>query len=120
MTSKYKQLVGQEGENLAESYLKKNGFIIVSKNFRFKKIGEIDLIAQKNNLLLFVEVKNRKTNQYGGARYSLSSRKKRSFKIVANQFLNLNSEFNNTQTTCRFDLISIKNGLIEWIEDIFR
>jgi putative endonuclease len=96
------------------------GFEIVIKNYRFHKSGEIDIIAKKENLLVFAEVKSRKTRAFGGALYSISKSKQRTLKFVAGQFLNENPEYSSKQITCRFDLISIENEKIEWVQDIIR
>jgi len=52
------------GENIARDYLAKKGYRIVEKNYR-TKVGEIDLIAEKDNILVFVEVKSRTTTSFG-------------------------------------------------------
>lgn len=52
-----KQKVGEIGENVACKFLEKRGYKIIDRNYR-KKWGEIDIIAQKNNILHFVEVKS--------------------------------------------------------------
>ena len=49
---------GKKGEKAAESFLKKKGYRILKKNYR-TKVGEIDLIAEHNNVLVFIEVKSR-------------------------------------------------------------
>jgi len=56
MASTQKQKIGQLGEDIACRYLKKKGFLVVSRNFR-RKWGEIDVIAQKGNITHFFEVK---------------------------------------------------------------
>lgn len=56
--------LGKLGEELAENYLKCNGYKIIEKNFR-SRFGEIDLIAIKNNILSFIEVKTRTSIKYG-------------------------------------------------------
>ena len=61
--SKNKEL-GQEGEQLAANYLKNKGWSILKMNYRFSR-SEIDLIASKNDLLIFVEVKTRTNTSYG-------------------------------------------------------
>ena len=48
---------GHDGENRAADYLVKNGYEILDRNFRMGREGEIDIIAQKNSFLVFVEVK---------------------------------------------------------------
>ena len=52
-----KQKVGEIGENVASEYLKKKGFKILERNY-WKKWGELDIIAQKGDVIHFVEVKN--------------------------------------------------------------
>ena len=56
--------IAVRGEELASEYLKKKGYKIINRNFR-KGYGEIDIIAIKNNILVFVEVKT-KTSNYNG------------------------------------------------------
>jgi putative endonuclease len=118
--STYKNEFGRRGEELAFSFLLDKGFDILQKNYRYKKMGEIDLIARKDNLIIFVEVKSRKTDRYGGALYSINNRKKNTLKKIATQFLIENPLFYTKDLTCRFDLISIDNEKIDWIEDIAR
>lgn len=56
--------VGDSGENLACEYLKKQGYKILGRNYRIRG-GEIDIIAQDQEYLVFVEVKTRWTHEYG-------------------------------------------------------
>ena len=58
MTLETKKL-GNLGEDIAEKYLKKQGYKIIERNFRYKGYGEIDIIAKKNENYHFVEVKTR-------------------------------------------------------------
>ncbi|MBC7411755.1 MAG: YraN family protein [Bacteroidia bacterium] len=51
-------ITGQQGELLAQQYLLANGYVILHTNWRYRKY-EVDIIAQKNNTLIFVEVKTR-------------------------------------------------------------
>ena len=60
MTLKTKQL-GNLGEEMAVKYLKKQGYKILDRNFRYKGYGEIDIIAKREEDLSFIEVKTRKT-----------------------------------------------------------
>lgn len=59
MISETKKL-GNLGEEIAEKHLKKQGYKILERNFRYKRYGEIDIIAKKKENLSFVEVKTRK------------------------------------------------------------
>ncbi len=115
-----KKSFGDSGEQKAALFLIDEGFEIVKKNYRFQKSGEIDIIAKKENLLVFAEVKSRKTKAFGGALYSINKNKQRTLRFIANQFLNENSGYNTKLITCRFDLISIENEKIEWVQDIIR
>lgn len=54
-------LLGKEGERRVAAYLRQKGYIIVKQNYR-ERYGEIDIIAEKNDLLVFVEVKTRSEN----------------------------------------------------------
>lgn len=112
--------LGKKGEVRAAAFLRERGYEIVERNFRYRKIGEIDIIARRDNLLLFVEVKSRNTPTFGGPLYSITRKKKNTLKIIASQFLLLNPEYSSKDIICRFDMISIIDGEIEWIEDIFR
>jgi putative endonuclease len=62
------------GEEIATKFLTKKGYQIVDRNFR-KGYGEIDIVATHNNVLVFVEVKTRTTNLYGGAIEAISYQK---------------------------------------------
>ncbi len=69
-------LHGKWGEESAVSFLKKEGFEILERNFRYKK-AEIDLIARENGILVFVEVKTRAYTSFGRPEEMVSQRKKR-------------------------------------------
>ena len=112
--------IGIKGEEFARSFFEEQGFSILSKNFRFGRVGEIDLIVRKDNVVLFVEVKSRRFDAYGGALYAISPSKKRKLKTVANAFLRLNPDINNKNMIFRFDLLAINNESHEWVQDILR
>lgn len=63
-TKTQKQLIGQKGEDLAILFLKKKGYEILEKNYRYKRC-EIDIICFKKPFLVFVEVKTRKNKTFG-------------------------------------------------------
>ena len=62
------------GEEIASNYLIKKGYKIIERNFR-KGYGEIDIISTYQNILVFVEVKTRTTDLFGGAKESISRSK---------------------------------------------
>jgi putative endonuclease len=118
--SGYKKELGNKGEGIAVSFFMKNGFDIIERNYRFGKIGEIDIIVRKGNLMVFAEVKSRNSGAYGGVYYSISEKKKLTLKKVARQFLHAHPAFLSKDMTYRFDMIAVDNGKAEWIEDMFR
>ena len=66
--------VGQRGEALAANFLQKQGYRILERNFRVKG-GEIDIIAQEKNTLVFVEVKARQDNSFGQPEEAINPQK---------------------------------------------
>ena len=115
-----KREIGSEGEAIAVDFLKQKGFNIIKKNFHFGKIGEIDIIAEDNKTLVFVEVKLRSSNSFGNPLESISARKQNSLKKCAEGFLYKNKIFDRD---CRFDVITIntksKTPVIEHIINAF-
>ena len=68
------QIHGNLGENAACKHLKKNGYKILERNYR-KRYGEIDIIAQKDDVYIFVEVKTRAETDYGMASEAVTKSK---------------------------------------------
>lgn len=112
--------LGREGETIAASFIENNGFEILKKNYRYKNIGEIDIIAKKDNLIVFFEVKTRKKLSYGGGLFSINERKKLTLRKTASHFLTEYPDLYKKEITYRFDLISIHEGRIDLIEDFIR
>lgn len=110
---------GKIAEDLAAEYLQKNGYKVVTRNFRFQK-AEIDIIAEKENLIIIVEVKARSTDAFILPQEAVTKTKIRSIVSAANHYL---EEFNRSNEV-RFDIISVlpderKNLIIEHIIDAF-
>ncbi len=112
--------MGAGGENRAARFLEERDFTILERNYRWGKNGEIDIIARRDNLILFVEVKNRASDRYGGALYSISKKKKNSLILTARAFLAAKPEYNDPGLTLRFDMISFSDCGADWITDMFR
>lgn len=70
----HKQQLGKFGESLAASYLQKQGYRIIERNFR-GRYGELDIIAIKDKILVFVEVKTRIGRQFGLPEEAVTARK---------------------------------------------
>ena len=112
--------LGQWGEDKAAEFLLEQGFEIVCRNFRNGRYGEIDIIAARENLLIFVEVKTRTGEYYGGSLYSITGRKKSILRRCALRFLMENRKYYSKEITCRFDLLYNEKGEIFWVDDISR
>ncbi len=94
---------GRSAETLVEKMLQKKGYRILERNFRIAG-GELDFIAEHQGLLIFIEVKARRTGKYGGASYSIDSRKKRQIIRLASCYL---SQRQLAFPECRFDAVLV-------------
>ena len=103
MTMKTKNL-GVDGENFAADYLKSKGYEILEKNFRFGRNAEIDIIAQREDEIIFVEVKTRSNFNLGRPAEAVTIHKQQKIILAAQNFLQLNNFFDRN---CRFDVIEI-------------
>ena len=104
MKSKNNLLLGRLGEKEAEKYLTSQNYRIIARNFRTRN-GEIDLVAQENNILVFVEVKTRKNNLFGLPEEAITPAKIRAL-IRASQYYLLTQ--NQLSVSYRIDVVSIK------------
>ncbi len=116
----YKKEFGSEGENTACELIENSGFVILERNYRNSRFGEVDIIARKENLVVFFEVKTRRSNIYGGALYSLSPVRRKRFKGVARHYIHTSGLGNQKGVMYRYDMIALENGSVQWIEDMFR
>ncbi|MBW2646555.1 MAG: YraN family protein [Deltaproteobacteria bacterium] len=117
MTDQRRSL-GKRGEDLAVSYLKKNGYKIIEQNYR-SKLGEIDIIAREDGTLAFIEVKTRYTNRFGGPKGAITQKKKRKVSMVALEYLKKTKQMGHK---ARFDVVAIHIGpdpIIELIKNAF-
>ena len=114
-----RQQFGKESEALAVRHLKKNGYKILEQNYR-NKLGEIDIIAKDNGVLVFVEVKARKTIYYGDPKWAVTPKKQRKISMVALYYLKTTKQ---TQVKARFDVVALSlakdNPRIEIIKNAF-
>ena len=101
--SEKREALGRIGENLAAEYLQDAGYKILVRNYR-QKCGEIDIIAQDRDTLVFIEVKTRKTMSYGPPFAAVTVKKQRQIGRVAQEYLCRNGLFNRP---ARFDVVSI-------------
>jgi putative endonuclease len=97
---------GKFGEDLAKQYLIKNGYKILTSNFR-NRVGEIDIIASKNNALIFVEVKLKIGEETGQPEEMINSKKISQIQKMAEIFLQNNSSLAQKFPLWRIDAICI-------------
>lgn len=97
-------LIGNEGEDKACAYLIDNSYRIIERNFRTRS-GEIDIIAYKDDVLVFVEVKALPSGNAEILAHELDLRKQRKIVKTANFFLLKHREYNSSKI--RFDVIVI-------------
>ncbi|WMJ71775.1 YraN family protein [Cytophagaceae bacterium ABcell3] len=108
-------IVGKNAENMAAMFFSEKGYQIVSRNYRYRR-GEIDLIVQKDNLLVFVEVKYRKSVRFGFPEEAVNSKKMELLQTTAEEFI-FNRDWNGD---IRFDIIAIDgNNNIAHFQDVF-
>ena len=110
--------LGKKGEQLAIAFLIKNEYKILEKNYRFQK-AEVDIIAQKKDVLAVVEVKTRSTTYFGNPQDFVNPKK---IKLLLSAIDNYVVE-KDLDVEVRFDIIAIihhkKETKIEHLEDAF-
>lgn len=96
--------IGAVGEEIAENYLKKQGYKIIEKNYHASRFSEIDIIARHNKMLVFVEVKMRTSLKNGYGREAVTKGKQDNIRYGAQHYMccKLKKEEN-----CRFDVLEI-------------
>ena len=109
--------IGAYEENIATKYLSDNGYKILEKNF-FTKIGEIDIIAiDKDDFLCFIEVKYRKSKNFGEGFEAVDKKKQSRIYSSARIYMCLNNIKEDRK--CRFDVVSILDDEITLVKNAF-
>jgi putative endonuclease len=96
--------VGARGEKLAAEYLKKHGYKIIQRNFRCRE-GEIDIIAQQGDCLVFVEVRAKKGSGFGTPEESVTLSKREKLISLTNAYL---QGCDNPPTSWRIDVVAVE------------
>jgi len=109
---------GKTGESIAARYLLEQGYVILHRDYRYKR-AEIDLIAEKDDLLVFIEVKTRSSDKFGYPEEAVNRRKERMLLNAAEVYIHQQK----WRKDVRFDIIAITlalpTPLIHHIEDAF-
>jgi putative endonuclease len=111
--------LGRKGESLAKAHLENTGYEILDENWTHGKL-EVDLIAYKDRVIIFTEVKTRTGNAFGEPEDFVDARKQRLLADAADEYIYLM----NHQGEVRFDIISVlfdkkDNYVLKHIEDAF-
>jgi len=117
---RYNQAFGKWGEETAAQYLKNQGLKIIKQNWKCS-YGEIDIVAQKEHMVVFVEVKTRKNNHYGLPEEAITRKKREHLIHTCMAYINAYE----IEDEWRIDIIAVqkKNGEdaeIEWFENAIR
>lgn len=109
-------VTGANAEAFAEQYLIAQGLAPLERNYRCKQ-GEIDLIMEQGNILVFVEVRYRKSDRYGAAAETVTSRKQS--RIIAACYHYLKAQ--KIDRPMRLDVVAISgNNALNWIQNAFQ
>ena len=114
-----RQRLGRSGEALAAAHLQAQGYRILVRNYR-TRLGEVDIIAQDRDTLVFVEVKVRRSPRFGTAKAAVTAAKRRRLSMVALQYLKSVSQ---TSARARFDVVAVdqngENPRLELVQNAF-
>jgi putative endonuclease len=110
---------GKKGENIAVAYLKSHGYRIVERNYKCL-FGEIDIVAKDGNTVVFVEVKSRKSEEFGDPQVAVGLEKQKKISKISLKYL---EEKHLYPCNARFDVVAIKMLLsgnkVELIQNAF-
>lgn len=103
MKNDQRQSLGQSGEELACAELQRRGYAILATRYR-SRFGEIDIVARSNQTIVFIEVKTRAGDDFGGGAAAVTPWKQRRIAQMAIDYLSRNELH---EQPCRFDVVTI-------------
>ncbi|WP_373510357.1 YraN family protein [Thiocapsa sp.] len=107
--------IGDAKERLAEAYLQRHHLQTVARNHRCRH-GEIDLVMRDGGVLVFIEVRYRRSERFGTAAETVDRRKQQRLTAAASHYL----QGHPTMLPCRFDVVAFSgDDRIEWIKNAF-
>lgn len=114
------QSTGRDAEHLAARWLEQQGLRVVERNL-LCRAGEIDLVALDGAVLVFVEVRKRRSSSHGGAAASVNRSKQRRLLRAAHYFLPQLARRHcaGRIPACRFDVVCMQSGELQWIRHAF-
>lgn len=112
-----RQRAGAVAEQAAERHLVAAGCRVLARNARYRE-GELDLVVRERDLVVFVEVRLRTGERFGGALASVDVFKRKRLARAAQRWLA--EHYGERWPACRFDVVTIDGGgRIEWVRDAF-
>lgn len=111
-----RQILGKAGEDIAEKFLKSQGYKILEKNYK-SRLGEIDIIAKDKDTFCFVEVKMRTQKDYGSGFEAVTPRKQHQISKTALGYL---KEHQLLDASARFDVVAITCDVSETQIDLLK
>ncbi len=124
LTGRSPNELGRIAEKTAELYLVAQGLTLVSRNFRGQR-GEIDLIMKHDDILVFIEVRNRRSGRFGSAIETINARKQAKLIKTAELYLAMGpgAKDGGVNRPCRFDTVDFDGEITEsnlrWIKNAF-
>ena len=118
MSLKFNAQKGKLGENIAKEYLEKLGYKIIEQNWHYSKNAEIDIIAEDNSALVFIEVKTRTNLNYGHPFEAITKSKIEKIYTAISGYL---KEHEKKYKSFRFDgiaIIGVENPKIEHLKNL--
>jgi putative endonuclease len=122
--SSHGKLLGAAGEMTAEQHLRKLGYTILHRNLRLGRIGELDLVAQHNQVIVFVEVKTKLAGEVLGGFANITAAKQRKLRELGQAYIQYHAAGG---LAARFDAIEVEflsaadpNPLVRHLPDAFR
>lgn len=110
---------GKKGEDLAAGWLQQNGFTLIHRNWRYSHY-EVDIIACRNNMLHFIEVKTRRSNRFGHPEESVSDKKIENLMEAADEFMHRHPQWKKIQyNVLSITLLTNKEPTFFLIEDVY-
>ena len=107
---------GARAESLAADALRVQGYQVLEQRFRYGH-SDVDLVARRGAVVVFVEVKSRADERFGAASESVTARKQANLVRAASVWL---TRHGRAWNSIRFDVITVTNGKLEWLQDAFR
>ncbi len=107
---------GARAEAVAADALRLQGYQVLEQRFRYRH-SDVDLVARRGSVVVFVEVKSRADDRFGAATEAVTARKQANVVRAASMWL---SRHARPWDAVRFDVITVQDGHLEWLQDAFR